>query len=121
MYLIDHGAALLAARGPVNLRQNADRLPIREEFANELREFDHFCEWYDRILRIPAHFIEATVREAAKVGVDEAHAREVGSLLISRRSSLCQLFRRHKSQFPNVIESLFTPFTCDDDPVEYCI
>jgi len=121
IYLIDHGSALLSTRGSIHLSQNTGHLPLRQEFAEEARHFNSFCDWFDKIVRIPRHFIDATVREAAKVGVDINEAVETGNLLIARRSGLCRLFSSHRSSFPKLVNSLFTPFTCDDDPSEFCI
>lgn len=116
VYLIDHGMAVMARRGSINLKHNEDRLPICQHFADEVLCFAAFCDWFDKLIRIPHHFIEATVREAAKVGVSLDDAIEAGQLLIARRSVLCNLFSSNKAAFPKLADSLFTPFKCEDVP-----
>ncbi len=121
VFLIDHGQALLNIHGTQHLRQNADSLLLRKEYADELMHFSSFSDWYKKLVTIPEHMITDACREASGVGIPMNEALEVASLLISRRSKMSQLFTENKSLFPKRAKGLFTPFECDDDPIDYSI
>lgn len=123
VFLVDHGRAILAEDGCRHLRQEKNRLELREEFAKELCDFSTFWVWRDRILEIPEHAIRATLADAAKVGICEHEASAAGDLLLERRGELGALFEAHAGTlFPRMQQPL-VPFNrkANDDPPEYQI
>lgn len=121
VFLIDHGQAVLNTFGPNHLRQYSKEIILRTEFAREIRYFDSFDYWHDRLIRIPEHMITDACSQAAAVGVGMEEALETAHLLIRRRSDLRSLFREHKQLFPKFTPGLFPPFASDDDPTDYSI
>jgi len=121
VFLIDHGQSLLNTIGISHLRHRESELQLHNQFASELINFSTFCEWYERLVRIPEYTIKNSCREASVVGVDLSEALSVSEWLIKRRSNLPALFRDNQHLFTNYQPSLFPPFGCDNDPVEYSI
>lgn len=121
LLLVGHGSALLGNVGPQRLRQHEKHIDLNASFAQEVRDFTTFCDWYRRLVQIPEYMIMDTVRDAAHSRVSEADAVVTGRLLIARRSSLLTLFRSHKHLFPNRTPSLYSPLDLSDYPQDYVI
>jgi hypothetical protein len=120
--IIDHDRALFGHwenEGISRLKNLQNRLGItggsatgenRHFFLDEIKNFDHFSEWYERIGSLPVWFLRDVCDEVIQLPISRPEIEAATEFLVHRKQSLSKIVWDHQHEFTRIPAELFDRF-----------